>query len=271
MCTLNLHLGRQARARGPIANDGEFWFERGIGSLKTPTKGRVSRAPEAAIVRQLLDGAAVAELGTKDGMRTFDQLVPSFRAKELSGPAYDDGCPHTQSQLMHRGRKLAAADRAHAVQACRELIAADQPAGWTSEDVSVEHLQLFTAACTSGTGAPNVLHSLRHTRASRMSRYVTVARAALRTGREITCLAEVLYFLRLRHPAVDDLYLRLAVCKVFREQQRCEGMVVGRLDAVQHERRAVLLDDLGPLLVTAHPPGEGRIFGIRYFNQSRLA
>ena len=228
LCTLNLHLaqrlGQQARARGPIAHDSEWWVERGCGSAKTPTKGRVSRAPEATIVRQLLDSVALAELSARRDMLSFDGVIPSYRSLPLTGPGYDARSAATGSQLLHKGRKVTALALDTALTSARQFIVEEQPKGWAAADATASSLLLYTAALRAGT---DVVHSTRHSRASRVSHYVTVARTAQRTHRLMTCLAEVQHFLRVAPPAAGMEPLRLAICRVFSEQQQVEGMLVG--------------------------------------------
>lgn len=76
----------------------------------------------------------------------------------------------------------------------------------------------------------------------------------LRSGRQVVHVAHVLCFLSVKQPDAPAT-LRLAVCRVLPPPQR-QGCVCGEAEAeVWKKRRAVGLDVLGSLLVTAFPPG----------------
>lgn len=68
MCTLNLHqaqhLARQARAKGPLSWNTEFFVEHMIAEAKRITRHTVTVTtfPEASIAKFLLDNAALDEL-----------------------------------------------------------------------------------------------------------------------------------------------------------------------------------------------------------------
>jgi hypothetical protein len=218
-------------------------------------------------MRTILDNEAVAQLACRPNMRTFDDLVPEFRAAVLSGPDYDDGDPGTLSQLLHKGRSLSAADRPAALAAAKAFVTAHAPDGWSPEDVALRGVRMFTAAQR---GSSDIIQSLRHSRSTRMSRFVMAARTT-RTGREVLEMAEVHFFLRCVHQDAAVRTLRLAVCKLYSEQPQQHGMFVARESAVAKEHHAVDLDNLGAVLVTARVPGENKLYGIQYFNQSRIS
>ena len=104
-----------------------------------------------------------------------------------------------------------------------------------------------------------------------MSCYVSLRRL-LRTGREAVLIARVERFLLVTPAAnADTEPLRLALCKIYKEQPLREGMLVARLGEVWRESWAVDLDALGAPLLTAVPPGDEVLYGIKYFNRSRMA
>ena len=115
------------------------------------------------------------------------------------------------------------------------------------------------------------MHSATHTRSTRVSCYVSLRRL-LRTGREAVLIARVERFLLVTPAAnADTEPLRLALCKIYKEQPLREGMLVARLGEVWRESWAVDLDALGAPLLTAVPPGDEVLYGIKYFNRSRMA
>ena len=271
MCTLNLHLAQhiasQARWRGPPAKDGEYWVERAIQRAKAPTKSRVSRAPEATLVRRLLDNEAVTARACEPHMKDFDAWCPGFRSKELNGAAYDQLSEGSSCQLLHCGRQLSRSDAVSSLAAVRELADSGSCNGWAADDVAVERMKLYTAAQNA---EADVLHSLRHTRSTRCTRFVTVMRPMPRAGRQQRHMAEILYFLRVRHADPAKQPLRLAICKLFAAQPAQGCMQVAKPSSVQATHYAVDVGVLGGALVTAAPVGQDRLYGMPYFNQSRL-
>ena len=158
------------------------------------------------------------------------------------------------------------ADRNAALAAATAFVGAQNPASWSPEDLAVKRMQLFSAAQR---GSSDIIHSLRHSRATRTTRFVTVTRR-LESGREAVHVAEVLYFLRCQHEDAVVPSLRLAVCKQYAEQPKLEGMFVARETTVRAVSIAVRLDSLGAVLVVARPRSEGKIYGMQYINQSRF-
>ena len=271
MCTLNLHLAQhiadQARWRGAPAKDSEYWVEREIQRAKAPTKSRVSRSPEATLVRTLLDGEAVSALACEPFMRDFDSWCPAFRSKPLTGPAYDQHSTSASCQLLHCGRKLSQQDREASLAAVHELVVSGSCEGWTAANVAAERMTMYTAALKEEV---DVLHSLRHTRSTRCTRFVTIMRPMPRAGRQQLHIAEILWFLRAQHVDPARQPLRLAICKLFAVQPMQHGMQVAKPSCVQVTHYAVDVGLLGGALVTAAPAGEDRLYGMPYYNQSRL-
>lgn len=278
MMTLNLHLAQhlpdQARARGPLALHNELWVERALQPHKQCTQHRVSRRPEAVITRQLADDRALAILGRKPGMHTFDQLVPTFRCKVLDEPRYDSGSPDTPVQMLHCARPVRMRDRQELLEVLKryrnEHPAEDgQPLCLSPPELeSSRGWQIFTAARTH-TG---VIQSRLHTRATRVSCFVTIQDRVPGTNRPCTLVAEVLHFVRILRQARGLQPVRLAICRTFKEQGRKEGMFVARKSLVQQQKVALDLESLGAALVTVKPAdGSDKIFGVPYFSQSRAA
>ena len=271
MCTLNLHLTQhipeQARQRGAPAKDTEYWVERAIQRAKAPTKSRVSSAPEATLVRTLLDDEAVMALACEASMRDFDSWCPAFRSKPLTGPAYDQHSASADCQLLHCGRKLGQADRTASVDAVRGLVASGSCDGWAVADVAAERMTLYTAALKEEV---DVLHSLRHTRSTRCTRFVTIMRLMPVANRQQLHVAEILWFLKVQHTDPARQPLRLAVCKLFAAQPAQDGMQVAKPSSIQTAHYAVDVGLLGGALVTAAPTSEDKLYGMPYYNQSRL-
>ena len=121
-------------------------------------------------------------------------------------------------------------------------------------------MSLYTAALREEV---DVLHSLRHTRSTRCTRFMTVNRVMPRAGWEQTHMAEVLYFLRVQHADPARQPLRLAICKPFAAQPMQDGMHVAKPSAVQAPHYAVDVGALGGALVTAAPAGQDRLYGMR--------
>ena len=272
LMTLNLHLAQhlpdQDRARGPPALDNEMYVEQSLQPWKACTRHRVSRRPEAVVARQLTDNRAMMVLARKPGMLTFDQHVSSFRCKELVEPHYDSGSADGTMQMLHLARPVWGVRRQHVRDVLMAYSNNNPPAQGQPACLTVGQLQdhaswqIFTAARTT-TG---LIQSRSHTRASRVSCFVTVEQPVQRSDRTRTVIAEVLFFLRVMRPPQEPL--RLAICRTYAEQPQKEGMFQARLDAPQHERVALDLADLGAALVTVQL-GNGRLLGVPYFNQSR--
>ena len=243
-------------------------MERAVQIAKRPSKHSVSRAPEATVAQMLCDNEAVARQACKPGMQTFDQLVPAYRMAPLQGPDHDDGDPETRSCLLHKGRKLLQRDQPAAVKLVRDFVSEEEPHAWMAADVSGPQLRLYTAAQL---GSYAIIQSAAHSRSTRVTCYVLIHREA-RSGRTIVHVARVEHFLRVTQPAAAGApTLRLAVCKVFKEQLQRVGMYVARLNEVWRERWAVEMDALGAPLLTAVPPAGGVLYGMRYYNRSRMA
>jgi hypothetical protein len=122
--TFNMHiivcrLPKQEEARGYTAKDGELWVERGIQRVKSNVKYRTTEHPEKLFAHDLMVDMALAHMrhedansGVSDGVMTFDQLIPEYRAnmrlegtmmKATQSPQHS--CWGRASQRkIHRGR-----------------------------------------------------------------------------------------------------------------------------------------------------------------------
>ena len=242
-------------------------MERAVKVAKRPSKHSVSRAPEAMVARMLLDNLAVEALACEPDMLTFDQLLPAYRAAELQGPRFDERDDESGCRLLAKGHAVKRCDQAADVALVQQFIARHAPPGWQAAQVSGGQLLKFTAAQL---GSGNIVHSAAHNGSSRTSCYVPLVRR-LRSGREVTHVARVLYFLRAEQPAGGAARVRLAVCQIYEEQPQHEGMLMARPADVWRQRWAVDLAALYAPLVTALPPGSGQLYGMPYFSLSKLA
>lgn len=308
MCTLNLHqaqhLARQARAREPLSWDAEFFVERMIADSKRITRHTVSTAPEATIARFLLDNAALDELAATADVKTFDQLIPAFRAAPLTGKEYDQPADNSMSSFLHKGHRLDSSERQSNLAAVAAYIASNEAESeWADMQINDSQLLKYTAAQR---GNRNTIHSKAHVRSSKASYNVTVHRR-LTSGRYAVHMAEVQYFLLVAAAEGDRPPLRLAMCKLFAEQQnpgvrakqqadlkawqraqpgyqpseadrladayalaRKEGMFRARGNAIWKQAELVDIDALGSVLMPALPPGDA-IFGMNFYGASKGA
>lgn len=130
LLTYNLHilvcrLSKQEEATGCVAQHSEVWVERGIQRITRDVKYRTTSCPEKLFVHGLLrDNALTAmrhsnftETCMEKIVKSFDELVPKYRADIRSGPLYDEsGDADTGTQLIGKGRKLKGAALTDALQ-----------------------------------------------------------------------------------------------------------------------------------------------------------
>lgn len=179
----------------------------------------MSSHPEASIARVLLDNAALDALAASANVQTLDQLIPAFRAAPLEGPCYDEPEQASASSFLHKGKKLFMGERQRIVTAVQQFITENGGCnGWGDADVEHGSILKFTAAQR---GNRDTVHSVAHTRSGKASYYVTVHKP-LGSGRFSVHMAEVQYFMKVTDLAGGRLPLRLAMCKVFSEQQNAQ-------------------------------------------------
>lgn len=273
-----------------------------IAEAKRTTRHTVTTLPETTTARFLLDNAALDELAATLDVKTFDELIPAFRAAPLIGPAYDQPTDNSTSSFLHKGHRFDSAERQAILAAVGAYIASNEADSiWA--DMAISHGQLlkYTAAQR---GNRDTIHSKAHLRSSQASYYVTVHRR-LASGRYVVHMAEVQYFLLVAAADGDSPPLRLALCKIFAEQQNPqmkakqqaalkakqraqpgyepseddrladayalvekEGMFRARTNAILKHAELVHIDALGSVLMPALPPGQ-TIFGMEFYGSSK--
>lgn len=229
------HLPRQAELLGPPGLLTDFWVERRLQPLKRLVRNRISRQPERLMVTSLLTRLAISRSAASGVRFSFDEAVPAYRAKPLSGPQFDTGCAVTGWLLLQRGQLLSgigrrldtAADarrrRDNALRVCKQFVAAYQPAGF-SDAASVAAARIYEHRQATR-GGREVVSSTSNSSQTRSVGYyinVTFEDSGQLVGR-------VAHFLRVEPPTPADGEqpaepLRLAVCHFFNRQAPRDGV-----------------------------------------------
>ena len=158
--TLVCRLAKQELARGCTGKDGELWVQRGMQRCKSNVKYRITAVPEKLLMHDQLVDAALVHAQQQDMLAphaqprvmTFDQLVPEYRANIRSGPLYDLGHSTSHTQLLGKGKPLAAPSRIAAGQQLAQFFGRMPQADCPCDPGAAELLQLhaYTMAHKGG-------------------------------------------------------------------------------------------------------------------------
>ncbi|DBB03150.1 TPA: hypothetical protein ACH3X1_013321 [Trebouxia sp. C0004] len=179
LLTYNLHilvcrLYKQEEARGCTATCGELWVERGIQHVKSNVKYRTTSCPEKLYVHDLLVDEALSTLRHDDAtsacvrtaVKSFDELVPKYRANIRAGPMYDTGDDVTGTQLIGKGTKLKHGALTDAVQHVTQYLHRMGQRHWTEmmSGVSQQPLEICSYTMAHKRG-DELMWSVAHRRA----------------------------------------------------------------------------------------------------------
>jgi hypothetical protein len=149
-------LPKQEEARGYTAKDGELWVERGIQRVKSNVKYRTTEHPEKLFAHDLMVDMALAHMrheyansGVSDGVMTFDQLIPEYRANMRTGRYYDEGDPVTSTQLLGKGKSAQDSQRQDIVDQLLQCLNRLHQQEWVGDDQNSYDelgLDMFTLA-----------------------------------------------------------------------------------------------------------------------------
>lgn len=281
LCTYNLHilvcrLEKQEQYRGHAAKDLELWVERSVQQLKSNVKYRTTMWPEKLFVLSMLTDDALSRLRAKrliegsNPLRTFDELVPAYRAKPLAGPLVDEGGdPVTKSQLLGKGAELKGDREAQVRALLGSFIHREQPHGWNRQrDPAAAALLMYTAAHKAG---DEILQSRAHAAAqTRCSYMVRLRFKDDHGGGDSVHAAEVQYYVRatkvVAHQPVRTL--RLAVCRVWRALER-NGLLVVSTATPRFKLTAVDLNSIDSKVIMARA-GQQKLHLLSYSKVSGL-
>ena len=269
-CTANLHwtvchLPQQARQQGAVGNDLEFFIERGVQHMKEEMRNRITQKPETLYANSLLLDSAMAALWQDQHgqLLTFDDLCPDYRARPLTGTAYDSGDPDTGTQMLHKGRAPRQAEQADFGRQLAAYGRTMQHAGLYKMQSAIREARVYMHTQLHR-GGEELITSRKHARSrSRISYYTLLDITGPRGGSHLR-VARVEYYLRvlpaqLQHQGQQQQQqpsapLRLAVCTVFKPMgMRSSGQLhVVDPQQVEHDHLAISVDDIVTLLVSAH-------------------
>ncbi|DBA84634.1 TPA: hypothetical protein ACH3X1_005997 [Trebouxia sp. C0004] len=281
MLSYNLHilvcrLKKQEEAKGCVARCGELWVERGIQDVKSNVKYRTTSCPEKLYVHDLMRDEALLEMQHDDcihacvrtAVKTFDELVPEYRANIRAGPLYDLGDTGNGTQLIGKGNTLKGDAHSEALQFVAKYVDRMGHSQWAELSTDLYHhsvdLCLYIIAHKRG---DELMWSVAHKRSrSRVSFYAKL-RFNARTGGKQLFIAEILHFLRAINP--DGNVLRLAVCKVYAARYRSSSTDIMSASLNTPKTLAVEVSELDTKLVTAK---EGNtLYGMVCSNTSGMA
>ena len=272
--TYNLHilvcrLPEQEDTCGPASKDIELWVERSIQRLKKSTKYRTTEYPEKIAVKRIIMEQQMQKLkSSRPDLRTFDDLVPAYRAADIRGDI-DTGSSAFGSQLLGRGKEISATEEEELKPSIDRLMRTRPEINWTPEDTAQADILSHSAALKSG---DEIIDSLQNRRArSRCSHYVRIA-ITLRSGNNSIFIARVNKFLRVTSSGSDEV-LRLASCTLFKATA-VQGML--RIDESRpyEENALVAVDSIDAKVVTARQPTGGagvQLYCLPYGNTSGVA
>ncbi|DBB05418.1 TPA: hypothetical protein ACH3X1_012384 [Trebouxia sp. C0004] len=256
MLSYNLHflvcrLKKQEEAKGCVARCGELWVEMGIQDVKSNVKYRTTSCPEKLYVHDLMRDEALLEMQHDDcihacvrtAVKTFDELVPEYRANIRAGPLYDLGDIGTGTQLIGKGNTLKGDAHSEALQFVAKYVDRMGHSQWAE----------LSTDFTQEEQVKGVFYG--------KLRFIT------RTGGEQLFIAEILHFLRAINP--DGNVLRLAVCKVYAARYRSSSTDIMSASLNMPKTLAVEVSELDTKLVTVK---EGNtLYGMVYSNTSGMA
>ncbi|DBA87963.1 TPA: hypothetical protein ACH3X1_004948 [Trebouxia sp. C0004] len=286
--TYSLHilvcrLYKQEEARGCIATCGKLGAERGIQHVKSNVKYRTTSCPEKLYVHDLLVDEALSTLQHDDAtsacvrtaVKSFDELVPKYRANIRTGPLYDTRDDVTGTQLIGKGSKLKHGALTDAVQHVTQYLHRMGQRYWTEmmSGVSQQPLEICSYTMAHKRG-DELMWSVAHRRARTRVSFYPKLRFITRHGSETLYIAEVQPFLRAVNGAAD--VLRLAVCKLYParyglpDMRSTEDIMTAKFQSQNAQTvLAVDVSELDTKLVTAK---EGdKLYGIVYKNTSGMA
>ena len=179
LLTFNLHilvcrLHKQEEARGCVATCGELWVERGIQHVKSNVKYRTTSCPEKLYVHDLMVDEALAAMRHDDAtstcvrtaVKSFDELVPKYRANIRSGALYDMGDDITGTQLIAKGKKLKGSALTDAVQHVSQYLQRMGQSTWAEMTTAASQQSLEVCSYTlAHKRGDELMWSMAHKRA----------------------------------------------------------------------------------------------------------
>lgn len=152
LLTYNLHilvcrLSKQEEAKGCVAKDGELWVERGVQRIKRNVKYRSTSCPEKLYVHDLMRDDALSAMRHSNctepciqrAVKSFDELVPKYRADIRGGPLYDEtGDEDTGTQLLGKGKQLKGVVLTEAIQHVSQYLQRMQRSSWAAAPASMD-------------------------------------------------------------------------------------------------------------------------------------
>ena len=165
LLTFNLHilvcrLKKQEEAKVCVAPWGELWVERGIQTVKSNVKYRTTSCPEKLYAHDLMRDEAIVAMrhdsilhaSVRTAVRSFDELVPQYRANIRAGPLYDTGDDQTGTQLIGKGKKLKGADKSTCMLQVSRFLQVSRDSQWTDHPLGTDAAELcaFTLAHKRG-------------------------------------------------------------------------------------------------------------------------
>jgi len=171
-------LSKQETAKGCVATCGELWVERNIQFVKSNVKYRTTSCPEKLYVHDLMVDEALTAMQHDDSLnasvrtavKTFDELVPKYRANIRSGPSYDTGDDIRGTQLIGKGKKLKQDAFRNAMQHVSQYLHRMGQSQWldTSSQAGAQPVQLCSYTLAHKRG-DELMWSMAHKRSK--SRY----------------------------------------------------------------------------------------------------
>lgn len=158
-------------------------MERAIQKFKSNVKYRTTEFPEKLFAHDFLAEEALIRMrfeddwtSVRDCVRTFDELVPAYRADTRGGPAYDEGDPATGTQLLGKGKTLAGHEVDEAMQQLTSYLRRQGQEGWEGEHEDSPVLMSFTMAHKRG---DEILWLVRHRRSRSRYDLMCVTRSSI--------------------------------------------------------------------------------------------
>ena len=151
LLTYNLHilvcrLYKQKEAKGYVAKDNELWVERYIQIAKRNVKYRTTDHPEKLYVHDYIRDEVLTAMRhanftdpcVQKAVKSFDELIPKYRADIRSGPLYDTGEAETGTQLIGKGKRLKTDAYDSALQHVSQYLRRNGHSGWLDPSPGVD-------------------------------------------------------------------------------------------------------------------------------------
>ena len=234
LLTYNLHvlvcrLARQEAARGHVGKDIELWIERGVQRLKRNVKYRSTQYPEKIFVLSMLMDDALAamraanQISGRPQLKSFDELVPKYRANPLTGPGVDAGDAATGSLLLGKGKLGAQHERAAIVSIVEAFIMREAPDGWASP-LQGALLSIYQHSHADIRQREMVQSEAHSAAISRVSHFVQIRFQDGDQQPDSLHVASVQRYVRLQQ-AGHAGWLRLAICRVWKASRKHAGLL----------------------------------------------